>query len=150
LATHVLEHRQLVPRPRDQVFAFFADAANLERITPAFLRFRILTPLPVEMRSGALIEYRLRLYGLPLRWQSRIEDWEPGRAFTDAQLRGPYRSWVHRHEFHDAPGGTEVRDRVEYQLPLGPLGALAHALLVRRSVEAIFAHRHRAIAGLLG
>lgn len=150
MPTYVLERRQLVPRPRHELFAFFSEAANLERITPAFLHFRILTPLPVEMKAGTLIDYRLRLYGLPLRWRSRIERWEPGRSFTDVQLSGPYRSWVHRHEFHDAPGGTEVRDRVEYQLPLGPLGALAHALLVRRSVESIFDHRRRVIADLFG
>ncbi|HSB21198.1 MAG TPA: SRPBCC family protein [Anaeromyxobacteraceae bacterium] len=150
MRTHRLERAQIIPRPRAEVFAFFSDAANLERITPPFLRFRILTPLPIEMRAGAAIEYRLRLHGIPMRWQSRIETWEPGLGFTDVQLSGPYRRWVHRHEFRDAPGGTEMRDAVEYALPLGPLGDLAHALLVRRSVEAIFDYRRDAVAALLG
>ncbi len=150
MKTYVLEQEQHVPRPRAEVFAFFSDAANLERITPAFLRFQIETPLPIEMRAGALIDYRLHLYGVPLRWRTRIEAWEPGRGFTDVQLSGPYRSWVHRHDFEDAPGGTRMRDRVEYALPLGPLGAIAHALLVRRSVERIFAHRRQVIEELLG
>lgn len=150
MKTHILESRQTVPRPRREVFAFFSDAANLERITPSFLSFRIETPLPIDMRAGALIDYRLRLYGVPVRWRTRIETWEPDRSFTDVQLSGPYRSWVHRHEFEDVPDGTLVRDRVEYALPLGPLGALANALFVRRSVEAIFEHRRRAIEAVMG
>jgi len=150
MRTHLLERTQLVPRPRREVFGFFADAANLERITPSFLRFQIETPLPIEMRAGALIDYRLRLHGVPLRWRTRIEAWEPERFFVDVQLSGPYRSWVHRHEFEDAPGGTRMRDRVEYALPLGPLGSLAHGLFVRRSVGAIFDHRRAAIEELLG
>lgn len=150
MKTHLLERSQHVPRPRREVFAFFSDAANLERITPAFLRFRIETPLPIELRAGALIDYRLSLHGVPLRWRTRIETWEPEHLFVDAQLSGPYRSWVHRHEFEEVPGGTLMRDRVEYALPLGPLGALAHALFVRRQVEQIFDHRRMVIDEVLG
>lgn len=141
----VLERRQQIRRARADVFAFFADVQNLERITPAFLNFRILTPLPVPMRAGALIDYELRLYGVPLRWQTRIEEVDPGVSFVDVQLRGPYRHWHHLHEFIDVEGGTEVRDTVHYELPWGPLGSIAGALFVRRSLDRIFDHRQRVL-----
>jgi ligand-binding SRPBCC domain-containing protein len=145
----LLERTQVVPRPRDEVFAFFADAQNLEAITPRFLRFRILTPTPVAMGEGARVDYRLSLFGVPFRWRTRIDAWDPGTRFVDTQLSGPYRRWRHTHLFADAPGGTRVTDRVEYALPLGPLGVLAHALLVRRTLERIFTHRQERIAALL-
>jgi ligand-binding SRPBCC domain-containing protein len=150
MAVHLLERRQLVPRPRAEVFTFFAEARNLERITPAFLSFRILTPGPIPLAPGTFIDYRLSLFGLPFRWRTLIEAVEPGRRFVDVQLRGPYRRWHHEHRFEDAPGGTLVADRVEYELPLGPLGELAHALAVRHQLAAIFDHRRRAIEALLG
>jgi ligand-binding SRPBCC domain-containing protein len=146
---HLLVREQLVPRPRPEVFAFFSDARNLEAITPAFLRFRIATPGGIAMAAGTVIDYRLSLFGIPFGWRSLIEAWEPLERFVDVQVRGPYRSWRHLHEFSDAPGGTLVRDRVEYELPAGPLGAAAHALFVRRSLARIFDHRARAISGLL-
>jgi len=144
----LLAVEQLVRRPRGDVFAFFSEARNLEAITPAFLRFRILTPPPIEMREGTLIDYRLSLFGVPFAWRTRIEVWQPDRRFVDVQLEGPYRSWRHTHEFSDAPGGTLVRDTVEYQLPLGPLGDLAHALFVRRALRRIFDHRRDRVAAL--
>lgn len=150
MTTHLLERSQLVPRPRLEVFAFFADAHNLERITPPELHFEILTPAPIPMAPGSLIDYRLSLFGVPFRWRTLIEVFEPGVRFVDVQLRGPYRLWRHLHEFEDAPGGTLMRDRVEYALPLGPLGALAHVLFVRRQVDAIFRHRTVAVERLLG
>jgi ligand-binding SRPBCC domain-containing protein len=150
MAVHLLERTQLVPRPRAEVFAFFADPWNLERITPAFLRFRILTPPPLEVKAGALIDYRLSLFGLPFGWRTVIEAWEPGVRFVDRQLRGPYRRWHHSHLFEDAPGGTRMTDRVEFELPLGPLGELARVLLVDRQLAAIFDHRRQAIGRLLG
>lgn len=143
-----LERRQFVPRPRDEVFAFFAEAPNLETLTPAFLNFRILTPLPLEMRSGTLIDYQIRLSGLPMRWRTRIESFEPPVRFVDVQLSGPYRCWRHEHEFQYVPGGTQVIDRVTYALPFGFLGALAHRLLVRRTLERIFAYRQQRLAEL--
>ena len=145
-----LERTQFVARPRAEVFAFFADARNLERITPPFLRFRITTPGPIEMRPGAVIDYRLRLYGVPVRWRTRIERFEPERSFIDVQVRGPYRRWRHRHDFLDVAGGTEVRDVVEYETPLGPLGALARRLFVDRSLERIFDFRRQAVAEICG
>lgn len=146
MSSYRLERVQHIPRARSEVFAFFANAGNLERITPGFLNFRILTPQPIEMKPGALIDYRLSLYGVPLSWRTRIEAFEPEDSFVDVQLSGPYRSWHHLHEFKDAAGGTEMRDVVSYELPLGPLGTLARALFVRRSLERIFDHRRQVIA----
>lgn len=148
---HRLVRSQFIPRPRAAVFAFFSDAANLERITPATLRFRIVTPGPIVMRVGALVDYELRLYGVPLRWTTRIETFEPGVAFTDVQLSGPYRFWHHRHAFFDAEGGgTTMTDTIDYELPFGPLGALAHVLFVKRSLARIFDFRARAVGEAMG
>jgi ligand-binding SRPBCC domain-containing protein len=149
MRTHRLERAQVVRRSREEVFAFFARARNLESITPPWLRFEVLTPEPVAMRAGTLIEYRLRLHRLPLRWTSRIEEWEPGAAFVDRQVRGPYRLWHHRHEFAPHADGTVVRDRVDYALPLGVLGEVAGALVVHRDLERIFDFRRAAVARLL-
>jgi ligand-binding SRPBCC domain-containing protein len=147
---HCLEREQLVARPLEEVFGFFSRAGNLERITPPWLQFKLLTPEPIEMRAGTLIEYRLHLHGVPLRWVSRIEEWEHGRVFVDRQLHGPYKLWDHRHEFTALDGATVVRDRVRYSLPLGILGELAHAGLVRRDLRRIFGFRRAAVAQLLG
>lgn len=148
--TYLLAREQRVPRPRPEVFAFFADAANLERLTPPTLRFSIRTPLPIAMRAGAVIDYRLSLFGVPFRWRTVIEKFEPESCFVDVQAAGPYALWRHTHEFADAPGGgTLIRDRIEYQLPLGPLGALAHRLLVRRQLGHIFDYRRRIIESAL-
>ncbi len=147
---HRLVRRQLIPRHVAETFAFFADAANLEAITPPFLRFRILTPAPIVIQPGTLIDYRLRLFGWPIAWQTLIETCEPNRLFTDTQLRGPYRRWHHLHEFTPVEGGTLMTDCVEYELPCGTLGALAHALFVRRTLERIFDYRRNQVAKLLG
>ena len=140
---HRLERQQFVPRPRDEVFGFFSDAQNLGMLTPAFLNFRILTPLPLDMRSGILIDYQIRLGGIPMRWRTRIETFEAPVRFVDVQLAGPYRTWRHVHEFQDAPGGTLVTDRVDYALPFGFLGALVHRLFVRRALTRIFDYRQQ-------
>jgi ligand-binding SRPBCC domain-containing protein len=147
---HVLERDQILPGSRDEVFSFYADAFNLEAITPPWLGFRVVTPGPIEMEAGTLIEYRLKLHGLPVRWLTRIEIWEPGRRFVDAQVSGPYRVWRHTHFFEDHPDGTCVRDSVSYEIPLGPLGELAHRLFVRRDLAQIFDYRHRAVAEAMG
>ena len=145
---HVLETSMVVPLPIGQVFPFFAAAENLERITPRSLRFSILTPLPVEMREGALIDYRLRLMGLPFGWKTEITKWDPPHEFVDEQLSGPYRVWRHRHRFREVDGGTEIEDRVEYALPLGPLGLVALPL-VKLQLRGIFGHRQRVVRDLL-
>jgi ligand-binding SRPBCC domain-containing protein len=142
-----LTREQRLPGRPEAVFAFFADAGNLEAITPPWLGFSIVTPRPVEMRVGTLIEYRLRLHGLPISWLTRIEDWQPGLRFVDVQLTGPYRLWHHTHEFAPAGAdGTLVRDTVRYALPYGPLGEVARRLLVARDLERIFAFRHAEVA----
>jgi ligand-binding SRPBCC domain-containing protein len=150
MTVHVLEREQLVAAPLADVFAFFAQARNLERITPPWLRFVVLTPGPIEMAPGALIDYRLQVRGVPLRWTSRIEEWAPGRGFVDRQLRGPYRLWLHRHEFAELDGGTIVRDRVRYELPLGPIGDAVHAAIVRHDLGRVFDFRRDAVRRLLG
>lgn len=147
---HRLERAQVIPRPVPEVFAFFADAANLEAITPPFLRFRIVTPPPIVMAPGARIDYRLSLFGVPFGWETEIVAWEPNVRFVDVQRRGPYRHWHHLHTFEAVPEGTCMRDRVDYALPLGGLGGLAHALFVRRTLDRIFDHRRATIAMRLG
>jgi ligand-binding SRPBCC domain-containing protein len=146
---HVLVRSSFVPRPRGEVWAFFADPHNLEAITPGFLRFAVETPRPIATASGTVVDYRLSLCGIPFRWRSRLEEVVPGASFVDVQLRGPYRAWRHLHTFEDAPGGTLVGDRVEYELPLGPLGDLAHAAFVGRTLRRIFDHRAERVAALL-
>jgi uncharacterized protein YbjT (DUF2867 family)/ligand-binding SRPBCC domain-containing protein len=147
--TEIFEREQVVHRPLGDVFAFFSDAANLEAITPPELRFRILTPLPIEMRAGTTIDYQLSLHGLPFRWQTEIVEWEEGRRFVDVQRRGPYALWEHTHTFEAVNGGTLIRDRVRYRLPFGPLGTLVNRLRVRRDVGRIFDHRRVVIDRLL-
>lgn len=149
MRVHRLEREHRLEHPLEQVFAFFAEARNLEAITPSWLSFTVLTPEPVAMAAGTQIDYRLRVHGVPLRWTSRIEEWAPGSSFVDRQLRGPYRLWHHRHTFRERGGATIVRDTVDYALPLGPAGELAHAVFVRRDLERIFAFRHEAVARIL-
>ncbi len=150
MSVHRLEREQLVGRPLPEVFRFFSRAGNLERITPPWLSFGLVTPEPVQMTAGTIIEYRLRLHGVPLGWLTRIDEWEQDRRFVDRQVRGPYRLWRHQHEFDSAPGGTLVRDRVDYELPLGPLGEAARAAFVDRDLGRIFDYRLDAVSRLLG
>jgi len=138
---HLLEREQWIPAPLARVAAFFADAANLEALTPPWLRFRILTPLPIEMCADARIEYRLRLAGVPLRWRTRIAKWDPPCSFVDVQERGPYALWEHTHCFRPVEGGVLMADRVRYALPWGALGEIAHAAAVKASLAAIFDYR---------
>ena len=129
-----LETETLLPQDVDEVFAFFANAENLERITPPELAFRILTPTPIVMREGKLIDYRLRLFGIPFGWRTRIVEWQPNHRFVDEQLRGPYASWKHVHTFTGCETGTRMTDRVEYRLPLLPAGAAALPLVRRQLI----------------
>jgi ligand-binding SRPBCC domain-containing protein len=149
-ATWVLEREQIVPRPVEEVFAFFSEAQNLEELTPPFLRFQILTPLPIAMGEGTLIDYRIRLFGVPMKWRTRIDVWEPNVRFVDRQLRGPYADWRHLHAFEPVAGGTRMLDRVDYAIGLGPLGSLARALFVRRQLETIFDYRREAVERRFG
>lgn len=139
-----------VPKPPTEVFPFFADAQNLERLTPRWLSFRILTPLPVAMREDARIDYRIGVRGVPMRWQTRIARWDPPHAFVDEQLRGPYSLWHHTHTFAAERGGTRLGDEVQMRPKGGPLAALAMAMFVRRDVERIFRFRSEVMAQLFG
>jgi ligand-binding SRPBCC domain-containing protein len=140
-----------LPRSRAEVFEFFADARNLERITPPFLRFRVLTSSPIAMRPGTLIDYRLSFHGLPLRWRTRIDGWDPPHRFVDTQLRGPYRKWLHTHTFSDQDGGTRVEDQVVYQLwGPSPLTRIVNALLVGPDTTRIFEFRQRSLEDAFG
>jgi len=147
MRVHTLERSQVLPRPPAEVGAFFADPANLERLTPPWLHFRVATPLPLALRRGTLIDYRIRLHGVPLSWRSLISAWDPPRGFIDEQVRGPYSLWIHHHAFEPAPGGTRVTDRVRYAVRGG---ALVRRLLVAPDLERIFDHRAGRAAELLG
>jgi ligand-binding SRPBCC domain-containing protein len=146
--THLLTRTTRVPLPLDEVFAFFAEAENLARITPPELDFRI-TQAPDEMAQGAIIEYRLGLFGVPFGWRTEISRWEPPHLFVDEQRRGPYRAWHHTHTFTKVEGGTQVEDEVRYALPFYPLGEIAHPL-VRWQLDRIFDYRQQAIRQILG
>jgi len=143
---HVLEARQLVPGDMTTVFGFFKDPKNLEAITPPWLRFEVRSSTTRTVRTGTEIAYRLRWQVFPMTWRSRISEYEERVLFADEMLSGPYRRWYHTHLFKEAPGGVEMRDVVEYELPFGLLGRLVHAFTVRRQLEAIFAYRRGAIA----
>jgi ligand-binding SRPBCC domain-containing protein len=143
METYQLQTEIWLPRSRQQVFEFFADPRNLERITPPWLGFEILTPPEIKIGTGTLLDYRLRLRGIPLRWQSEIAVWEPPRRFVDRQLKGPYSLWVHEHRFDERDGGTAVGDRVEYAVPGG---RLVQRFLVAPDLQKIFSYRHKALA----
>jgi ligand-binding SRPBCC domain-containing protein len=147
MKTSIFETRQWLPAPPEEVFHFFADAFNLERLTPPWLRFQVITPAPIEMAAGAVIDYRLKLHGIPVGWRSEITAWEPPRRFVDRQLKGPYRQWIHQHTFEASDGGTLAVDRVEYAVPGG---WLVRKLLVERDLRKIFEYRKGKLREALG
>jgi len=146
MAEHILERTQIIKRPRGEVFRFFADAANLERITPPELNFHIITPSPVDLKKGALIDYELKLRGLPIRWRTEITQWNPPHDFVDTALRSPYKQWIHLHTFEDGASDDEtiMTDVVRYRLPLEPLGDIAH-FYVKKELKYIFDYRYKVI-----
>lgn len=144
-----LLREQVIARPIDEVFQFFADAQNLETLTPSWLNFQILTPLPIQMHSGSIIQYSLRLHGVPVHWTTAITDWRPPFEFVDVQLRGPYVMWHHRHRFESIGEQTRMIDEIHYLLPYGWFGRLAHAAFVARDLNAIFEFRASAVERLL-
>jgi ligand-binding SRPBCC domain-containing protein len=148
MADHVLETRVWLARPRPEVFAFFAEPRNLERLTPPGLRLRVLTP-PGPLAAGAVVDVRLSWLGLPLTWRAYVREFDPPYRFVDVQVRGPWARWEHRHQFLEERGGTWVEDRVSYRLPLGPLGRLVHGALVHRQLRAAWAFRQRRLGEIL-
>jgi ligand-binding SRPBCC domain-containing protein len=141
---HTLTTSMSLPLARDQVFAFFAEASNLQRITPPELGFEMVTPQPIHLSEGTYIEYRLHLFGIPFSWQSEIQRWNPPEEFVDVQRRGPYKHWVHTHRFREEQGVTIIEDEVQYALPYAPLGELVYPL-VRLQLHRIFRYRQHAI-----
>ncbi len=146
--TYQLNREQWIPKPIDEAFAFFSRPENLEEITPPWLGFHIVRS-DKQLHAGSLIHYKLRIHGLPMRWTSEITAWEPPYRFVDTQLRGPYKRWRHEHTFSEQNDGTLIRDHVDYALPLGILGEIAHTLMVRREVETIFKFRRQRLEQLL-
>jgi ligand-binding SRPBCC domain-containing protein len=150
MVTHTLRREQILDVGAEALFAFFADAANLEAITPPLLRFELVTPPPIAMGVGTFIQYRLRLRGVPVRWDTLIQAWDPPHRFVDVQVRGPYRLWHHTHEVEPLGAARSLmRDTVRYAIGFGPLGAAAHRLVVRRDLETIFAYRATTVPDLL-
>ena len=150
MAERVLTRTLTLDLPREMVFEFFADAGNLERITPPELNFHIVTAQPINIRQGALIDYKLRLRGIPLTWRTEISVWKPPFEFVDRALKSPYKQWIHRHTFTELPGGkTRIDDEVRYRLPFEPFGDLAH-FIVRRELDYIFDFRQKTVQQILG
>ena len=146
-STHLLERQQRVELSVERAFDFYGDARNLELLTPPWLRFKVLTPGPIEMGPGTLLDYRLQLHRIPIRWQTRIETWERPHGFVDTQVRGPYTLWEHTHTFEeDGPEAAIIHDRIRYSIPFGPLGEIANRLFVQRDLQTIFDYRHDAVA----
>ncbi len=146
----IFRAEQYVPRPLDEVFEFFAKAANLQQLTPAWLHFRILEVEPSPVRKGTRIRYSLRWRIFPIHWTTEIVEWEPPHRFVDVQLKGPYKLWHHEHRFAAEGSGTRISDEVQYLLPFGALGSIAHSLKVKKDVETIFAYRKDAVRQLFG
>jgi ligand-binding SRPBCC domain-containing protein len=146
MAVHHLERHQRVEAPIDRAFEFYTDILNLKPLTPPWVHFEVTSPAPSTLETGTLLDYKLRLHGVPVRWRTRIETWEPPFGFVDTQVRGPYSLWEHAHVFEpDGDHATVAHDHIRYALPLGPLGATAHRLFVRRDLERIFDYRRSAI-----
>lgn len=147
---YTIHRHQKVAWSIDRVFEFFADAGNLDRLTPPWLNFQVRTPQPIAMHAGTRIEYTIRWKGIPLRWLTEIEQWIPDRQFIDVQIRGPYRLWRHVHRFEAMGKETVIEDEVQYALPWGPIGVCAHYLLVERDIRRIFDFRSSKIHELMG
>lgn len=150
MSVFTLMRTQYIERPLDEVFPFFENPENLARITPASVGFRILTPLPIVMKAGAVIDYTIKVFGIRRYWTTLITDYEPPFRFVDVQLKGPYTFWHHTHTFESTQRGTLMQDEVRYVLPFGPVGRLVHGLFVKRQLQKIFDHRADVIAEHFG
>ena len=149
MAEHILERTQIIDLPREQVFDFFADAVNLEHITPPELNFHITTPQPIDIKMGCLIDYQLKLRGVPIKWKTEITEWNPPFDFVDSALKSPYKQWIHLHKFTVGENGeTIMEDIVRYRLPFEPFGDVAH-WFVRRELKYIFDYRQKIVDEIL-
>jgi ligand-binding SRPBCC domain-containing protein len=148
VTVHELQREQWIPASLERVVAFFSDAGKLDLLTPPWVGFQVLTPLPIAMRADVRIEYRIRLAGVPVRWRTRITEWDPPRGFVDVQERGPYALWEHTHRFRPCGNGVLMEDRVRYALPFGLLGAAVHRLAVQAALASIFDFRFTRIREL--
>ena len=150
MARHRLRREQVIELPLAEVFEFFSSARNLQKVTPAALRFEFLEEPPAEVEVGSLIRYRLRIGGIPVKWVTRIAEWDPPHRFADDQASGPYAYWHHVHSFRELePGRTLMTDEVDYEVPLGPLGEIARVVFVDRQLAQVFGYRQRAFAAIL-
>ena len=149
MAEHILTRKLTLNLPIEHVFDFFADAGNLERITPPELNFKIITAQPIDIKKGTLIDYQLKLRGFPLTWKTIISEWNPPYSFVDTALKSPYKQWIHRHTFTKLDENqTSIEDEVKYRLPLEPFGDLAH-FIVRRELDYIFDFRQKTVSEIL-
>jgi len=149
MTIHEIRREHWIARPREEVFAFFSEAVNLQKLTPPWMRFEILTPPPIRMAAGTKIAYRIGWRFVRLRWLSEIVEWDPPQQFVDVQLRGPYALWHHTHSFIEERGGTRITDIVRYRLPWGIIGSAVHRFTVARDLDTIFDYRATQIATLL-
>jgi uncharacterized protein len=150
MAPFTFHAQQYVPHQLDEVFEFFSKAENLQELTPAWLHFQIFSVDPTPIRRGTLIRYSLRWRVFPIHWTTEIIEWDPPHRFVDIQLKGPYKLWHHEHRFVAEGSGARIFDEVQYMLPFGPFGWIAHQVKVRKDVESIFAYRKTAVARLFG
>lgn len=150
MKVYKLEREQLISKPVEEVFSFFENAENLSKITPSNLGFKILTPLPIDMKTGTVIDYTIKILGIRIHWRTLISDYNPPHYFTDEQLKGPYALWHHRHEFVSTADGTLIRDKVTYALAFGVIGSLAHSFFVKRQLQKIFNYRSSVIKQIFG
>jgi ligand-binding SRPBCC domain-containing protein len=146
---YTLRRQQSIRKPPAELFRFFERPENLELITPSSVGFTILTPQPISLKPGTVLDYTIRLLGLPVRWTTLISSYDPPHSFTDVAIRGPYRFWHHTHRFEPTDRGTLMTDEVRYAMPVGPIGRLVHTLWVRRKLKYIFDYRARKISELL-
>ena len=147
---HILIRETVLNGSIEEVFDFFSKAENLDKITPPILGFRIITPLPVEMKNGTLIDYKIKLNGIPFNWRTEITKWDPPNCFEDTQLKGPYKMWHHQHHFKEVDGGVEMTDILHYEIPFGFIGNFLNTLFIEKKIKAIFEFRTTALEKLLG
>jgi len=149
MKVYSLKRKQFIKLPIEKVFDFFSKPENLEKITPSSLSFKIITPIPIDMSKGALIDYTIKLFFYPVHWRTIISDYNPPYSFIDQQIKGPYKFWHHSHEFKEVNDGVEIIDNVKYSVPFGVVGRLAHKIWIRNELNKIFDYRMKIINDLI-